>query len=266
MVILMSLDVEHKPSPSRDTVSVVERAFFVLQVVAAEPESLGVRELARRTDLPPATVLRLVRTLEALGMVARRAGGLVSLGPGVATLTAAGPRVPTAERLMPLLGRIVDTFAEGATAGIDDGDTTLFVAHVAPVSAVQIADVTGDRWPAHTTASGIVLMSGWIDDRLDAYLDGDLDWSAPNTMTDPALLGSRIDQVRTDGYAWSVEELVADATGLAVPLRNSQGTIVAAVGLYAPTYRLHPELAHLADLPHRLIDLVDRLTPSLISD
>jgi hypothetical protein len=54
-----------------------------------------------------------------------------------------------------------------------------------------------------------------------------------------------------------------------VPNRNAQGTIVATVGLYAPTYRLHPELAHLADLPDlpdRLIDLVNRLTPSLISD
>ena len=162
---------------------------------------------------------------------------------------------------MPLLSRIVDTFAEAATAGIDDGDATLFVAHIAPVSAVQIADVTGDRWPAHTTASGIVLMSGWRDDRLDAYLDRDLEWSAPNTITDPARLRRRVDQTRTDGYAWSVEELVADAAGLAVPLRNSQGTIVAAVGLYAPTYRLHPELPHLADLPHRLIDLVDRLRP-----
>lgn len=241
--------------------SVVERAFFVLQVVAAEPEALGVRELARRTDLSPATVLRLVRTLEALAMVERLPGGGVTLGPGVDTLTATGPRAPTSERLLPVLGRIVDTFGEAATAGIDDGDTTLFVAHVAPVAAVQVGDVTGDRWPAHTTASGVVLMTGWSEDRLDAYLAGDLAWSAPNTITDPAGLRSRIDEVHAKGYAWSVEELVADAAGLAVPLRDEHDQIVAAVGLYAPTYRLHPDLTDLADLPQRLIDLVRRLRP-----
>ena len=124
---------------------------------------------------------------------------------------------PTTERLLPVLGRIVDTFSEGATAGIDDGDATLFVAHVAPVAAVHVADVTGDRWPPHTTASGIVLMTGWNDDRLDSYLAGDLEWSAPNTITDPTQLCSRVDEARVNGYAWSVEELVNDAAGLAVP-------------------------------------------------
>ncbi len=260
----MSAATDRKPPVSPQTVAVVERAFFVLQAVAAEPQAVGVRELARRTALSPATVLRLVRTLQALGMVERRPDGSITLGAGVGTLTGARPPIPTAEQFVPVLGRIVEAFGEGATAAVDHGDETLFLAHVPAPSAVQVTDVTGDRWPAHTTASGLVLMGGWPEERLERYLSGDLAWDAPKTVTDPARLRRRVDQARTAGYAWSVEELVADAAGLAVPVQDAEGAIVAAVGLYAPTYRLHPDLDELADLPDRLVRLVAGLTPALV--
>lgn len=255
----MTANMEGKTSERRDVIAVVERAFFVLRTVAGSGEPLGIRELARRTDLSPATTLRLVRTLEALGMVQRHPSGVVVLGPGVDTLTGDSPTAPTADQFLPLLTRLVEAFSEAATAGIDDGDHTLFVAHVAPDSAVQVADVTGDRWPAHTTASGIVLMGAWEPARLDNYLDGDLSWNAPGTITDPAVLRRRVDAARSGGFAWSVEELVADAAGLAVPLVDGRDRTVAAVGLYAPTYRLHPDLPATKDLPARLVDMVERL-------
>ena len=51
------------------------------------------------------------------------------------------------------------------------------------------------------------------------------------------------------------------AAGLAVPVIDAEGSVVAAVGLYAPTYRLHPDLPGLVDLPVRLMGLVGRLRP-----
>ncbi len=249
--------------PATDTIAVVERAFFVLQAVAAAGEPLGVRELARRTDLSPATVLRLVRTLDAIGMVHRLPDGRTVLGGAIDTIAGDGAPAVDADRFRPLLGRIVETFGEGATAAIDAGRETLFLAHVAPRSAVQVTDVAGDRWPAHTTASGLVLMAGWVEDRLAEYLGGDLTWDAPGTWTDPVALRRRIERVRADGFAWSVDELLADAAGLAVPVTGAGGMTVAAVGLYAPSYRLRPELDGMADVPARLADLVRRLSPAL---
>lgn len=243
-----------------DTIAVVERAFFVLRVVAAADGALGVREVARRSDLSPATALRLLRTLLAIGMVERRPDGRYVLGSGVEALTDNLPSTPTAEQLTPLLSRLVETFGEGATAAVDDGDETLFLAHVAPASAVQMADVTGDHWPAHTTASGLVLMGAWSQSRLGTYLGRDLSWNAPNTVTDPESLRRRVEQIRTSGFAWSIEELAADAAGLAVPVVDARGAIVAAVGLYGPTYRLHPDLDGMDELPGRLMETVTRLS------
>ena len=247
----------------RQTITVVERAFFVLQTVAASGQPLGVRELARRTDLSPATVLRLVRTLDAIGMVHRLPDGQVVLGDGVHSIAGDGSPALGADRFRPILSRIVELFDEAATAAIDEGDNTLFLAHVAPRSAVQVADVEGDRWPAHTTASGLVLMAAWDDNRLGSYLAGDLNWNAPRTVTDPAELRRRVARVRKNGFAWSIDELVADTAGLAVPVRGADGHVIAAVGLYGPTYRLHPDLDGMANLPARLAQAVGSLTPAL---
>ena len=253
----MTATIESKRS--HDTIAVVERAFFVLQVVASAESPIGVRELARRTDLSPATVLRLVRTLDAIGMVERRPDGRIVVGSAVDTIAGDGGTALGADRFRPMLTRIVETFGEAATAAVDDGPDTLFLAHVTPRAAVQVVDVAGDRWPAHTTASGLVLMGAWSDERLEDYLAGDLTWDAPATITGPGRLRRRIERVRLDGFAWSVDESVADAAGLAVPVTDDAGSIVAAVGLYAPTYRLHPDIEGMADLPARLSELVERL-------
>lgn len=64
-----------------DDRSMVERMFAVLEVVAAEPAGeLGLRELARRADLSPATASRLVAACAKWGGLERTDSGGVQLG------------------------------------------------------------------------------------------------------------------------------------------------------------------------------------------
>ena len=95
-------------------------------------------------------------------------------------------------------------------------------------------------------------MGAWSRSRLDLYLARDLGWNAPNTVTESELLRHRVEQIRADGFAWSIEELAADPAGLAVPVLDARGAIVTAVELYGPTYRLHPDLDGMDELPGRL--------------
>lgn len=236
----MAVEARAQAPPAGPGIAVVERAIHVLQAIAAAEAPVGLRELGRRTSLSPPTTLRLVRTLEGLGLIERLPDGSIRSGVGVNTLIpAAAPGVPVAV-LEGLLRRMVEVFGEGATAGIDDGDGTLFVAHVAAAGAVQVADVTGDRWPMHATASGLVLMTGWSDERLSTYLAEPLQQLTPKTPTDPSHVRERVAQTREQGYAWSVEEATLETCGVAVPVTDRSGTIAAAVGLYGPLYRLSP--------------------------
>jgi len=223
----------------------VERAFSLLQTVAATREPVGVRELGRLTGLPRSTAARLAAQLVDLGMLARTANGGVTTGPAVATLQPAeGPvRVSLEDRLRPLLLDLVDQFGESAALTVDTPAGAHYLAQIPGPSAVQVPDSSGASLPFHVVAPGLVLMSAWADDRLGHYLGGPLGAATPKTVTDPARLRVQLDTIRSDGFAWADQQLDLEVNGVAAPVRDPEGSIVAAISLYGPAYRLNPDEA-----------------------
>lgn len=221
--------------------SPVERAFRLLQIVVAAQESLGVRELGRRSGLPRSTVSRLIGTLTELGMVARTSDGSVITGSALATLqpqTGAEPMI--GDQLRPLLVELVQTFGENAALSIDDGDALLYLSQVSAEHAVSVPDVTRERHRFHLVAPGLMTMAWWDPDRLKLALTNDLDEATPQSMTSPAQLKKRLTAIRKAGYCWTDQELDIGVNGLAVPLiRNQQ--LVATISLFGPAYRLNPD-------------------------
>ena len=114
----------------------VERAFLVLQHVAASDAPVGVRELGRRTGLPRSTASRLASQLVDLGMLARNADGDLVIGPAVATLQGRTTVPPALEdQLRPLLLDLVERFGESAALTIDT-----------PGGAHYLAQIPAGRW------------------------------------------------------------------------------------------------------------------------
>jgi IclR family pca regulon transcriptional regulator len=86
---------------------------------------------------------------------------------------------------------------------------------------------------------GRVLLAGLDDDALHAYLDtAVLKKLTAATVVDRTSLKDIILGVRAQGYAWVDGELDDSIAGLAVPVRDQDGAIVAAinVSLQAGTY------------------------------
>jgi DNA-binding IclR family transcriptional regulator len=244
----------------------VQRAFGLLQtVVAAGGEPLGVRELARRTGQPRSTTARLLGVLEDLGMVERTADGAAIPGSALVTLNPAGgrPAPLLRDRLRPLLAELVTRFGESAAVGVDDGERFLYLATERGPSAVQVPDETGRRYSFHTIAPGLVAMSTWDRRRLAAYLSGPLDAPTAHTMTAPARLRRRLQQIRHDRFAWTDQELDWEINGVATPICGDDGTLLAVVSLYGPAYRL--SAAATPDVGPALRDLVAERAPQLLT-
>lgn len=234
--------------------SSVERAFRILQEVVAAGEELGVREIGRRAGLPRSTVSRLVATLDGLGMVARTTGGGVVVGSALSTLQSAGGAAPlVADRLRPILVELVERFGEHAAVAVDGGDSVLYLAQVPAEQPVSAPEVVGQRHPFHLVAPGLLLMARWEEARLDGYLAQPLEGPTPTSVTDPVVVRERLVTIRADGFAWTDQELDVGVNGLAVPVIDGRD-LVAAIGLYGPSYRFAPE--HSPDLGRRLARLM----------
>lgn len=220
----------------------VHRAFALLQTVVAADGPVGVRELSRRTGLPRSTVARQLGTLTELGMVTRTDDGSALPGPAVATLNPDATRqaLPL-ERLRPLLFDLKSEFGEASALGIDDAAGFLYVSSERGPSAVQVPDPVGQRYPFHLVAPGLVAMAHWSPGRLRSYLASDLEKSTDHSMTAPAKLRARCTRIRQVGFAWTNQELDLEVNGLATPVTNADGSLIAVASLFGPAFRLPPD-------------------------
>lgn len=195
------------PSGSTRT---VQRALELLAQVCVDPP-ISLSECARRAHLPASTALRLLRTLEITGFVARDQAGAFRPGPRVIQLgaTALG-RQSLVALAQPGLARIVE----------QTGESTYLVVRGAGDTALYLAMAEGTHAIRHTS---------WVGRAID--------------LADLAVGAALRGDVPAAGYVAQRDRREPDITAIAAPVRRPGG-IVAAVNLLGPTYRLDDDTTH----------------------
>src|SRR5699024_2902154 len=226
----------------------VDRAARVLEILARDGES-GVGRLARELGVHRSTASRLVSALRAHDLVERTEGDAsLRLGVGVLRLAAATrSRLDLTAQAGPLGETVnVAVFREGAAIN-------LYQAQGA--STVALHNWVGDRTVLHATSSGKMLMAHLDDVQRDQLLAAPLDRFTERTVTDPRVLREQLEGARRDGWAGVVEEFEEGLNAAAAPVRGPEGTVIAALSVAGPTYRLGP-----ADLPGAGAELIRAAT------
>ncbi len=222
------------------TVQSIERAFNVLRSLASGPA--GVTDIADRVGLPKSTVSRLLSTLEELGAVEQvSAGGEYRVGWTMIELAAAArPGRSLISLARPHLAELSRLTGEAAGISIPDGDDMLYLDQMTPDSELQVRDWTGHRIPMYAVPSGHVVLAA-DDAAAKRVAASELMAFTPHTITDGAMLLQRLQLVRSDGYAWALEEFAAGLNSVAAPLRTADGRVVASLHVYGPASRFPGE-------------------------
>lgn len=199
----------------------------VLGALTAEP--LTIRELARRTGLPVASVHRVVTRLVAWGALERTATGV---RPGL-KLFELGQLVPARGNLreiaLPFMGDLYAATHEVVSLAVLDGTDTVWVEQLAGRLAPSVPSRVGGRLPAHVTAAGKVLLAA-APEAAEAACARGLERHGPGTVTDPERLHAELEEIRARGVAINREESRRGVLGVAAPVRRD-GVVVAALAL-----------------------------------
>ena len=221
----------------------VTRALAVLGALERPPLEHGLSELAAGLGMSKATVLRLLRTLEREGFVARageRHG--YRLGPALIRLGVVARRASTLQVVArPVLERLAAETGETVTLETLAGDEALILDEVRGRYLVSTAPEIGTRWPAHATSTGKVLLAARdTGDPADGEADdaAPLPRLAPNTITSRARLAHELAEVRRRGYAIAAEELEPGFIAIGAPVTGAGGQVVAAISVAGPLTRL----------------------------
>lgn len=227
----------------------VERAVSILQFLARNGWS-GVTEVGDELGVHKSTAFRLLSTLEARGMVEQHVdSGKYHLGFGLVHLARAVAVGPDLSRHAQLsLEWLAEEIGETVTLAVLEGEEAVTIDQLMPETSVVSRSWTGRRMPLHCTAVGKVFLASLPRSRSAAIIGGDLARTTDNTIVDPRELREELERVRAQGYALAYEEFEEGLASVAAPVYAGDGTVVAALCVAGPAYRLsRDELTRIGD-------------------
>jgi DNA-binding IclR family transcriptional regulator len=138
----------------------------------------------------------------------------------------------------PHLVRLAVATGETANLCVLDGLKVLTIDEVQGAESIKLSGWVGMRHPLHATAAGKVLLAALPEEHRDIILATGLPALTPQTVTNPVRLLHEVERVRSAGYALTMEELAVGLTGVAAPVRDHTGAVVAAMTVGGPSFRL----------------------------
>lgn len=218
-------------SSARHGVSVTSRALTLLGAFDSNHVTLTLSELARRSDLPLATAHRLVGELVAWGALVRSSSGSYEIGQRIWELGLLAP-VPSGLRQIaaPFLQDVYKATFATVHFAVREGTKALYLDRISANDSIPVVSRVGGRLPLHTTGVGKVLLA-YAPEDVQARVLGHLTRVTRYSITDREILEEELRGVRRDGYAHTREEMSLGACSLAVPVRNRDADVIAALGV-----------------------------------
>jgi IclR family pca regulon transcriptional regulator len=213
-------------------VRAIARGFSVIEALGKPPGRHTLAQTAEAAGLNRATARRILATFVELKYCAID-GRYFSLRPralglGLSYLNAL-PYWAYAQRA---LEDLRNEIGESCAMAVLDEDEIVYVSRL-PARRILSAHLgIGSRLPAHLVSLGRILLASLPADARQTYLaDGNFKPVTARTITDPHRLGEILSRVDSEGYAWVDGELDPAICGIAVPLRDPPGSVVAALSV-----------------------------------
>lgn len=222
---------------SKPGASVASRVLAILGAFDADHRSLTLSELARRADLPVPTASRLLGELAGWGALVRRPSGEYVVGRRLWDLGLLAPVQSGLRQVAsPFLHDIYAATLATVHLAVRDGYEVLYVDRLSGHASVPVVSQVGSRLPMHATGVGKVLLAFAPED-VQAQVLGNLTRQTAYTITQPGRLVAELRRVHREGYAQTNEEMTLGACSVAVPVRTTDGRVVASLGIVVPSLK-----------------------------
>lgn len=210
--------------------SVTDRLIRVLDTFTPARTVQTAAEIGRRAGLPPSTAHRIVGELVDSGLLERDDDRRIRVGMRLWELaTRSSQALRLREVALPYMERVQSRVREHTQLAILEQDEALFLERLSgPDSGSNVTRVAG-RLPLHASSSGLVLLAYGDHELQERVLAGRLAALTKDTITDAATLRRKLAEVRALGHAVAPGYIESVSTGVAVPIRDETGAVIAAL-------------------------------------
>ena len=230
-------------SEQKYPIQVIARMMKLLDVLAAHPEPLGLKQVAQYTGLHPSTAHRILSAMAADRIVDRVEPGSYRLGMRLLELgNLVKSRINVREMALPVMRELHAQIGETVNLSVRHDDEIVYVERTSSGrSAMRVVHVIGTRAALHITAAGklFLLEEGFPKLREYARRTG-LAGHTKNTLTSLPLLERELERIQRQGWATDSEEAELGVRCVAAAVRDDAGNLVAALSISSPAERMKP--------------------------
>jgi IclR family transcriptional regulator, KDG regulon repressor len=215
------------------------KGLIVLEALAQAGAPCGVSDLAASLGISKSNTHRLLNTLVETGFASavdgRYAPSLKVWELGTKVIDGFDVR----EMARPAMTRLVRETAESVRLTVLDPKSleVIYIDTIDSPQDVRTFTEIGGRAPAHCTSSGKVMLA-YQDEAVIRRLARKLKPYTQWTIVDPAELLRHLKRVRATGYALNQREYSPQVSGVAAPIFDPEGHVIAALSIAAPADRL----------------------------
>lgn len=220
-------------------VLVLEKTLDILEQLKRGGNGPGLAEVARRVDMPKATVYRILTTLETRGYLDREAdGGYRIAGKLFALQRDASPGQNLLRVAPAIMERLAAECRETVNLGTLDGGEVVVIATAESPQSVRMTSKVGNRRHVHTTGIGKVLLATMADAAVKRLVKvKGLPRMTANSIGKRVALTAELERIRLQGYAVDDQENEIDGRCVAMRIAGS-GEPGAALSISGPEFRM----------------------------
>jgi len=228
-------DTSRRRQTVTTAVGVIDRTVSILDAVKRGARTHAA--VVRATGLSRTTAHRMLKSLEAHGMVEYVGGRGYHLGPRLLKLAAASLQEPSLRDIAhPALERLTTATGESSQLFVASIDGRVCVDAVESSSELRTIVPVGEELPIWAGSAGKVFMAAMTSTRAEQLIGA----SRPITPATP--IGDRLRRqvaaARRQGWASSAGERQTGVGSVSAPVHGSRGEIVAVVSISGPTTRI----------------------------
>lgn len=218
----------------------MNRLLGLFEAIAVEPEGLTLARLAVLLQSPKSSLLTLLRPLVAQGYLIHK-DGRYSLGSETYRFATTILMTRKFSSLMrPIMEDLMRSSGETVILATLDrqADVIVYQDVVESVQSIRYVVPAGEKRLLYASAGGRLMLAYQEEAWREGYLARTkLEALTDRTLTDVNALREVLADICKAGYAFSIGHAVSGAAGVAAPIFDADGTVLAALVLGAPEAR-----------------------------
>ena len=212
---------ETKENNDRSGIQVIARAATILRALRDDQSGLSLGQIARKVGLARSTVQRITGALAQEGMVVSDPNGRgLRLGPELASLAEAA-KLDVVERCRMILNDLSRETGETTDLAAIRGGAMVFLDQVPGVHRLRTVSSVGEVFPLTTTANGRACLAEMPQDEALAISTAEL--ARAGKLMDVDALLSRLEEIRTDGLAYDIDEHTVGISAIGFSFKDPSG-------------------------------------------